>query len=576
MTQAEPQGVSVVREALDEMGNDPTVDPAVRQQIAESVRGLAHTKTRLDVDLAGQVTDTKQVLDFYVTDPQRLMQSYVDRVSGDIALTEVGILGRAGRDQMLRVLETSSDVTQQELAATRRVLAELAGEATQGYRNKHLANLRMVTGLARLGGLAWNQLAETVNAAHMLGLDATLKGLPRLPAMIGEVRRIVKGQKVDNPWLDSFKDVVGEYGTEGHYLHFPSDPPDSRLADYAEQSGVADRLLRAGSHLQSKLSMFRAIHGAQHRWVAEQIVRKAAVHITDAAMGKAGPDRWLKDMGFTDEMVAASKAHISRAAKFDAKGRLVGFDLADLGTPELQADFAASVHRGVSQIIQGTFAGERSAWMHSDVGLLLGQFRSFTAVALEKQWARTRYVVGEDTHVAAAYGYIAGIVAAQAALGAVLHTARVGLTSLGQSEEDRQKYLDRRLSPWELARASMNYSSLSGATGEILDLAGVLGGAAFPETMTELGKNQKRNQTPGRGGGGDVLDTIPALGYARDAGEVAGSALDQAAKALDPDREIDKLGRTLRDASRLLPGSTLPPVTIILDQLRRLDEADNE
>lgn len=577
MVQAEQSGTGMIREALEDMGNDPNVDQAARDKIAESVRGLGHTKGKLDVDMTASLTDDgMRVLDFYVTEPQRLMQSYVDRVSGDIALTEVGILGRSGREQLSRVLETSANVTQQELAAVKRVMSEIAGEPTQGFRNKQLANLRILTGLARLGGLAWNQLAETMNATHMLGLDATLKGLPRLPAMIGEVRRIVNGQKVDNPWLDSFKDIVGEYGTEGHYLHFPTDPPDARLADYADQNGVVERLLRGGSHLQAKLSLFRAVHGAQHRWVAEQIVKKAAVYLTDAAAGDAKPNRWLKDMGFTDEMLAASKAHIAKAVQFDASGTITGFDLAKLGTHELQADFASSVHRGVAQIIQGTFAGERAAWMHSDLGLLLGQFRSFTATGLEKQWARTRYVVGEDTHVAAAYGYMAGLVLVQASLGAVLHSARVGLTSLGQTGDKRQEYLANRLSPWELARASMNYSSLSGGTGEIMDILGGIGGTFFEETMQELGKHQKSSQTPGRGGGGDVLGAVPALDYVRDVGAAGSSAMDAAAKALDPDREVDKLGKTLREASRLLPGSSLPPLTILLDQLRRLDEAGDE
>jgi hypothetical protein len=576
MVQPEQSGTSGIREALEEMGTDPTADPLAKQLIADSIRGLGHTKGRLDVDLTAKLTQDMQVLDFYVTDPQRLMQNYTDRVSGDIALTEVGILGKSGRDQLLRVLETSADVNQQELAATKRVLSEIAGEPTQGFRNKGLANLRMLTGVARLGGLAWNQLAETVNAAHMLGLDAMLKGLPRLPAMFGEVRRIVNGQRVDNPWLDSFKGIVGEYGTEGHYLHFPSDPPDARLADYAEQSTVVDRLIRGGSHLQAKLSMFRAVHGAQHRWVAEQIVRKAASYLVDAASGDARPNRWLKDMGFTDEMLDAAKAHIPRAVQLDARGNLVGFDLAKLGTYDLQADFAASVHRGVAQIIQGTFAGERAAWMHSDVGLLLGQFRTFTATGLEKQWARTRYVVGEDTHVAAAYGYLVGLVLVQASLGSLLHTARVGLASLGKSEEDREKYLKGRLSPWELTRASMNYSSASGGAGEIMDLLGIVGGTFFDDTMKDLGRYQQSSQTPGRGGGGDVLGAVPALDYLRSAGKAGSGAMEAAAAGLDPDREVDKLGKTLRDASRLLPGSALPPVTILLDQLRRLDELEDE
>ncbi len=578
IVQGDAEGLSFIRDALTELGNDASADPAVRKMATESGKGLAHTKGRLDVDLRKVLDkDGTRVLDFYVTDPQRLMQTYVDKVSGDIALTEVGILGRPGRDRLMRVLETSSNVTQPELEAARRVIAEIAGETTMGYRNRPLATLRMLTGLARLGGLAWNQLAETMNAAHMLGLDATLKGIPGLPRMIGEVRRIVNGQKVANPWLSSFEHVSGEYGTEGYFMHFPTDPPDARLADYANHSSVLERLLRGGSHLQAKLSLFRAIHGAQHRFVAEQIVKKAAVYLTDAAAGTAKPDRWLRDMGFTQDMIDAAKAHVPSAVTYDKAGNLVGFDLRKMGTYELQADIATAVHRGVAQIIQDSFAGERAAWMHSDVGLFLGQFRTFTATALEKQWARTKYVVGEDSHVAAAYGYMAGLIAAQAAVGAVLHTARVGLVSLGQKEgEDRDKYLARRLSPWELARASLNYSSMSGGTGEIMDLLGVIGGAAVPEVMAELGRSQANGQTPGRGGGGDILGLIPGLGYIRDAGKVSDSAFQQAAAALDPDREVNKIGRTLRDASRLLPGSTLPPVAILLDQLRRLDEAEED
>ena len=50
--------------------------------------------------------------------------------------------------------------------------------------------------------------------------------------------------------------------------------------------------------------------------------------------------------------------------------------------------FAESMNRGARQIIQGTFIGETGAWAHNGWLKLLTQFRTFSIVAIDKQWNR--------------------------------------------------------------------------------------------------------------------------------------------------------------------------------------------
>lgn len=506
--------MQVVRDTLDDM----TVDPAMRDRMTAASKaraGIGQTKKRLDLDLRREFVPGKPLLDVYVDNPLALGRSYARRTAGNVALTEQGILGVRGVRELMDAagtpVGTAGKATLPELEAANRVFAEILGTPVAGQVvSAGASNLSLLVGLQRLGGLVFTQAAEQFNMIHHLGLRSAMSGISAIPKMLGEVGRLKKGRASGNHILDTIEAYGGEIGTDSYKMVAPLDPPEARLEDYMKQSGLITRLLRSGGHLQSKISFFRGLMSAQHRAAAEQIVMKAARFIRDG-----GDDIALRDMGFTDPVVQSLKTDLHNVAKWDSNGNLTAFDLTKVTDPRTAEAFVQAVHRGTSQIIQGTFVGERSKWMHNDYMRLMLQLRTFGLTATEKQLQRTAMLHGGGFQ---GYAYAGGLMLGQIALAMPIHAARVELASAGR--EDRAEYIKDNLSPAALVRAAMNYSSITGSTGDVLELlTAVAGGWANDDQRELIGARNSQQAT-------SIGKLIPAAGSIDNIFKVASGKAD--------------------------------------------------
>lgn len=496
--------MQVVRDTLDDMA----IDPQMRDRLtaAQKARaGVGSTKKRLDFDLRREFVPGKKLLEVYSTDTLGLARQYARRTAGHVSLAEQGILGIKGvrelREAAARPMEDGTRVTNQELESYDRIMAEVLGTPVAGQVVSNGAStMGLIVGLQRLGGLVFTQAMEQWNMLHHLGLRATLGSIGSIPQMLGEVGRLKKGQASGNSILTSIEVYGGEIGTESYKMIAPLDPPEGRLEDYMKQANIITRLARAGGHLQTKVSFFRGLMSAQHRAAAEQIVMRAARFVRDG-----GDHVALRDMGFTDDVVNSLRGDLANVAQWDARGNLIAFDLTRVSDPRTAEAFVQAVHRGTSQIIQGTFIGERSKWMHNDYMRLMLQLRTFGLTATEKQLQRTAMIHSDGQFGAVGgYGYAAGVLVAQVAMAMPLHAARVELASAGRS--DREKYIKDNLNPVALARAAMNYSSMSGSSGDILEiLSSVAGGWADDGTKDLMGVRNSQQAT-------SIGKLIPAAG----------------------------------------------------------------
>lgn len=471
----------VIRDTLEDMMLDPNLRD--RAAAAAAKIGQGHTKGRLDLDLREQLRPGLQLMDLYQTDTLSLVRSYSHRTAGHVALAENGILGIQGVNQLRDAAGTPvagvALPTAKEFDAFDRVFAELLGTPVAGrVVSAGATNLGMAMSLQRMGSLVFTQAAETFQLATTLGLNSLMGGVASLPRMMGEVGRIKKGQAPGNNVLSSIETVGGvEFGAESYKMVAPLDTPDNLVGQYVDQAGLFTRLLRAGGHLQSKISFFRGLMAAQHRATAEQIVSKAMRYINE---GKN--DVNLADMGYTPQMAALLKAEMPNIATFDGSGKLLSLDLSKVSDPRIAEGFIQATHRGVSQIIQGTFVGERNAWAHNDWLRLMTQLRTFGLTATEKQWGRQRMNHG--------YGKAAGMLLGQLAFALPIHLARIQLAAAGR--EDRDKYIKDNMTPAALTRSVTNYASMSGLTGDVLDvLSAIAGGWGGNEVGEMVGARQQ-------------------------------------------------------------------------------------
>lgn len=512
----------IVEDALLSMGMS-------RQEVMANMkrfnRGAAGwTKGRLDLDLNKSYTVDGaefKLMDVFETDQLALLRSQAGRASGEVALARHGVYGRPGMQTIRDAMtygENGGRATDADLGAFDQVAAEFINAPFGDAGPKWMENARTLNSVVRLGGIVFNQFGEFINAISHVGVARTMTGVASMGRMRSEIKALARGEVVDNPLIGSIEKLGGaEFGTDAYKIIMPFDSPDHAYPTYGRDTvSNFDRLLRGASYVQGKLSLWRTVHSVQQRAMAEQIVAKIARYVRD---GK--DDIALEQFGINAELRASLKADLGNVATWDGDS-LAKFDVTKMTDLAQQEALIQAVHRGVSQIIQGTFIGETGKWAHDGYLKMLTQFRTFSLTSMEKQWGRQRNSRG----VAPALGILLGSMMAAAPV----YMARVYANSIGR--EDQEAYLEEKLK-WELiARQTLNYVAMSGLIGDFLDA----GAALAPE---DLGLSM----TGGRAGTntefvGNMV--APSL-----------SLVDDAWKAVQNLDDPEKL-------ARILPGSRLP------------------
>lgn len=514
---ASPEAASVLRDVLRSMS---VADSDIERAMGRFSRGGAsHTKGRLDLDLSENIDlpdgTSFSMMNAFETDQASLYMQYARRVSGDVALTQYGIMGDQGLKVIRKALEYGPDgkrATADEMHAFDQIAAEFYGRPLEGTGNKHLGNLRMLTAASRLGGMAFTQFAEMANSVALLGVSGALKNVAAMPGLVADV---AKGRP--SKLLESIELIGGPLGQD-HRVVFPFQEPNDIKVYGRDSLNAFDRMVRAGSNAMPWLSGWHMVHAAQVRGISEQIVHKSMRYINGGAESEA-----LTSMGMSADLAARLKKDLPNIATFDKDGALTSLDLTRATDHAAAAEFVQAVHRGGKQIIQGTYIGETGKWAHSDLLRMMVQFRSFSLTSMEKQWTRQR----ADSGTAKAFGLLMG----QMAFALPIHLSRVAINSSGR--EDKEAYLETQLHPAMLARAVLNYTSISGLSGDVLDAGSSLAG--FEATGV-------------RSGNSSALGNIPALGY-----------IESGAKAVKQ--------RDAREAIRMLPGGNLPFLTPVVNTL---------
>lgn len=461
----------IVQDALIAMNLSPS---EVRAHMVNYTKGAANfTKGRVELDLNKVYTTstgTFRLMDVFETNQIELLRSQAGRVSGEVALAKYGVYGKPGLQLLKEAMQYGADgkkALDREFDAFDQIAAEFMNEPFGNHTGKFLERAMAANTLVRLGGIAFNQLAETINGVFHVGAARALESVTSIGRLRSEIKDLAAGKAVDNPIIGSIELVGGaEFGTDAYKFVMPFDSPDHAYPTYGQDTlTLTDRLLRGGNHLQAKLSGWRMIHSAQQRGMSEQIVHKMMRYVRE---GK--DDVALRDFGITEEVQKYLSDNLDKVATFDGN-RLVRFEADKLPEGPLREQVIQAVWRGTQQIIQGTYIGERGKWAHDGFLKVLTQFRSFSLTSMEKQWGRQRNQRGTY----AAFGMAMGAMS----LAAPIYAARVYASSIGR--EDQAEYLEERLTAQNIARATLNYIALSGMAGDFIDLTTALAPDAVKE-----------------------------------------------------------------------------------------------
>lgn len=499
------------------------------QQYANKLRAgaMSHTKKRLKLDLSAEYAPGKQLMELYHTDIPSLLKGQAERVGGEVALTQAGIMGSAGLKMIEDALSfkptgMTAEAHKKMMEAFQQTAAEMLDRPWRNESGQvQWANRAMQANtLSSLGGMGFAQLQEGVNIGLTLGIGHAMRSLASVPQLIGEIKRMAKGEKVENSILHSMEQFGGggEFGMSDYKMVLKLDDP-SKVHTAVGQDGInmLDRGLRLGARALSVVSFHRMAAAVQVRSAALEITSKALRYIKEGTDDKA-----LADMGFTPEVRAAVQADIDKAVVWDGDS-IKSFDITKITDTAAASAFVTAVHRGSRQIIQGSFVGEKHRWQHTMLGRMATQFRTFPLVAMEKQLGRNR-----ATHGAAA---VLGMALAALPFVMAIQAGRVLLGSIGR--EDSDKYIDERMSPEALTRASLNYI---GVLGLIPDVVNGLTTMLPDEVDQALG-----GAAGGRQGQKGLSAVVPIVGWGD---KVVRAATNDGAKKVSPLLSVTPLNNT--------------------------------
>lgn len=493
----DPMALDYVQEAMKAAG---MTEAEVREFASRMARGgPSHTKARLDLDVLKEYKDaegkTFRLMDIMETDPVELLRGQARRVSGEVALTQHGVMGSAGLKLLRRAAEKAQKASDANhvngMEAFDQVAAEMLGRPFGDEMPTWMEGALTANAASNLGFMGWMQMGELINTATGLGVLDTMKMVSDFPRLMQEVKVLAKGGKVENGILGSLEVSGAEFGLAGYKMITQYDNPSSVHAAVGRQdSGTLIKGVRVMGHKLGTVSLHRIIQATQVRGVAEQITKKSLRFINEGKESKA-----LADMGFTPAMVERIKAELPRIAKFDANGTLASLDMTKASDPALMGDYIATINRGAGQLIQDTFIGEKGKWQHSNLGKVMTQFRSFPITAMEKQWGRMRGMHGAPAAL--------GIIMAAAPLAFAMYAARTAINAIGRPDAD--EYLEKQFQPLAVGRGLMNYL---GALGLAPDMMDALTAVAVPDDIKkEWGLQNRAGQSPTIGG------IVPIVGY---------------------------------------------------------------
>ncbi len=549
------EGAGILQDTLRAMGTLSVEDQkAILGRFSRG--GPSYTKGRLQLDLTEDLGGGVLLGDLFQKSNDVLYRSYARKAAGQIALAQHGIYGHAGIDLMRRLI-IAKGADAKTLDAFNRVMAEFMNEPAlvKGKYDYAFQNMRMVTAAARLGGMAFPQLAEFSNAIPALGVRGAMAAIGDLPKMVAETRAWRKGQKVDNPVIGWQDDLFGHIGGDDYIGNRIFDSRDNGVDLYDQESlSLFSRLVRAGSNVNMIMSGFRVVHAAQRRALSEQILRKAVLYIRE---GAEGSNKHLEDMGLNPDLQRTIRENLDSIATFDKRGKLTSFDPTGGLDSKTISELSQVIERGAGQIIQRTYVGEAGPWAHSEQLKLLLQFRTFGITSIEKQYGRNIALHGT------AMGPIHAFMTMVGAMGFALpiHMARVQAQAALLDASDRKEYLDKHTSTSALARALQNYVSIMGLAPDAEDIMATIAtqvdGDAPDWLKTDFGA---RGRVP------DTGSYVPAIGYANDAMK-ATAGLATAAGTMVGANDRPDPGKRLVKALKLLPGSNNPAVAALFNQV---------
>nr|BAR37665.1 putative internal virion protein [uncultured Mediterranean phage uvMED] len=399
-----------------------------------------------------------------------LMGSYIEQMSGQIALARIGIKSRQDYTKILNKVKESYEIPEIakkystgvgkkrkafELETLDTIYKNIIGIPTekniQGAASTVMRNLRKYNYVNVFNQVGFSQIPEMGNVVNAGGIRAMVKYMPEFRKIMSRA----KDGKLNNEFLDEIETLVS--GTGSNRL---VDSTINRTDDFAgvtTKVGKIEKTLDVAARVTSDFSGFHAVDMASRRLAAITSFDKLAMYatgrlkLTDAALKR------YRNIGFSDSELQGVFQSIKKNATF-IEGGLTGrkirrFNIDQWEDQDLANKMSLYMSRHIRRVVQENNYGEMLAiGTDSGLGKTMLQFRNFVITAYSKQLLHGLHMRDFTAFASAMTStFIAGLV----------YVAQTHIQAIGKSPEEKQDFLDKRLSYLSIGSAAFQRSTYS-------------------------------------------------------------------------------------------------------------------
>ena len=399
-----------------------------------------------------------------------LMGSYIEQMSGQIALARIGIKSRQDYTKILNKVKESYEIPEIakkystgigkkrkafELETIDTIYKNIIGIPTekniQGAASTVMRNLRKYNYVNVFNQVGFSQIPEMGNVVNAGGIRAMVKYMPEFRKILSRA----KDGKLNNEFLDEIETLVS--GTGSNRL---VDSTINRTDDFAgvtTKVGKIEKTLDVAARVTSDFSGFHAVDMASRRLAAITSFDKLAMYatgrlkLTDAALKR------YRNIGFSDSELQGVFESIRKNSTF-IEGGLTGrkirrFNIDQWEDQDLANKMSLYMSRHIRRVVQENNYGEMLAiGTDSGLGKTMLQFRNFVITAYSKQLLHGLHMRDFTAFASAMTStFMAGLV----------YVAQTHIQAIGKSPEEKQDFLDKRLSYLSIGSAAFQRSTYS-------------------------------------------------------------------------------------------------------------------
>ena len=397
-----------------------------------------------------------------------LVGSYIQQMSGQIALARIGIKSRQDYNKIFKKVKDSYDLPEiakqytgfkgkarkeLELLSIDTIYKNIVGIPTEknitGSWSTVLRNLRKYNYVNVFNQVGFAQIPEMGNIIGTAGVRGMIKYIPEFKNILTRA----KSGKLSNELLDEIETVVS--GTGSNRL---IDSTINRTDDFAGATtrvGKVEKTLDIASRITADFSGFHAVDTLSRRLAAITSFDKLAMH----AIGKSKVDdavlKRYRNIGFSDDELQAVFKNIRENSTF-VEGGLTGRKIRRLNVDkwddqDLVNKMSLYMSRHLRRVIQENNYGEMIALgTDSALGKTMLQFRNFVITAYSKQLLHGLHMRDFTAFSSAMSSmFIASLV----------FVSQTHVQALGKSSSEKEDFLEDRLSIKNIGKAAFQRST---------------------------------------------------------------------------------------------------------------------